>query len=428
MNAQNTQGGLLAIPSRFPAPALDQHEYLFGGQLNLVVTFAGRIDVERMVRAVRLTLDAEPALGCRFVEHPWRPYWERRDDLDTIPLCRVAEPRDLESELWRFIGTPADPSTDPQVQVCIFRSDRDTLCIKVNHAVADGIGVKEYVHLLAVTYRALAADPAYRPQPNLHGNRGLGQVFRLFGPLTLAKAYCRHTVPVPAWGWPVTANDRSGWAFAVRRIGPERFQAIKNYDRERQASMNNVLLTAFYRAMFGVLDSPAGEPLPVWVPVDLRRYLPSGRAGAICNLWGSLFPAITREPGATFDDTLTQVHAAMEAFKTSYPGLGSALRIQLSFTIGFGWTQRMLRRSMEGATKAFPVFSNPGVIERQRLDFDAEVADAHLVLPSVCAPDFLVGVSTFDGMMTFTVGYCDTATDGQLVERFMDLLIGELPA
>ena len=93
-----------------------------------------------MARAVRLTMDAEPVLGCRFVKHPWRPYWERRDDLDRLHLCSVVEPQDPESELWRFIAMPLDPYEDSQVQVRIFRSGTDTLCVRLDHLAADGAG------------------------------------------------------------------------------------------------------------------------------------------------------------------------------------------------------------------------------------------------------------------------------------------------
>lgn len=65
---------------------MDQVNYLDGAsndkQGRSVVTFDGHVDANRMVRAVRLTLDAEPILGCGFVERPRRLCWERRDDLD----------------------------------------------------------------------------------------------------------------------------------------------------------------------------------------------------------------------------------------------------------------------------------------------------------------------------------------------------------
>ncbi len=106
-------------------------------QIHCIISFNGRVDMERMSRAVRLTLDAEPVLGCRFVKRWWRPYWERRDDLDSIKLCEFTEKADIEQEVKQFLTTPIDPCKDPLVQVQILRSVTDTLCIKVNHVVAD---------------------------------------------------------------------------------------------------------------------------------------------------------------------------------------------------------------------------------------------------------------------------------------------------
>ncbi|MCK4394804.1 hypothetical protein KAX17_18045, partial [Candidatus Bipolaricaulota bacterium] len=156
----------MAVSLRIPASTYDQYMYLGRNgadqQARCVISFAGRINANQMAHAVRLTIDVEPVLSCRFVVRPWRPYWERRDDLDQIELLSVVKGAHLKDELWRFVTMPLDPFADPQVQASIFRSDRDTLCIKLNHVAADGEGVKQYAYLLATTYRKLTTDPSYR--------------------------------------------------------------------------------------------------------------------------------------------------------------------------------------------------------------------------------------------------------------------------
>ena len=428
------------IPARLPAPALDQIAFLFhtfsDGQLRSVLSLDGQLDAERLKRAIRLTLDAEPILGCRFVQQRRRPYWERRNDLDRLPLCPIigcANPHILEGELWRCMVTPMDATRDPIVEACLLRAERDTLVIKIHHSVADGIGVLRYMTILAAIYRELSVNPDYQPRPNLD-SRGQGQVIKRVGWLGMLAAL-RHTqLPAvkPSWGPIATGNDLSGRAFALRRIGPERLRALKAFGHAHGVTMNDILLAAFYRALFDTLDSPVGRSYLVGVPADLRRYLPRDQTVPVCNLVNSAQVAIIRETSTTFDDTLRSVHAAMQAMKSTYPGLTWAVMSELmvlpSFAVANAAVQRLIKRTQPTGS-AGPFLSNIGVIDERLLDFGGiEVADAYGLGTVSLPPGLLLAVSTFREIMTLAIGFCNTATDCQLVERFLDRLVGELPA
>jgi len=424
-----------SLPLRFPASTYDQIMYLgrkgSDQQARCVISFAGRINADRMARAVRLTVDAEPVLGYRFVVHPWRPYWERRDDLDHIELLSVVKGAHVEDELWRFVTMPLDPFADPQVQASIFRSDRDTLCIKLNHVAADGEGVKQYAYLLATTYRKLATDPSYRPELYLEGMLCQSNAFGGTGFLKSIIALRRCIMPRPAWGFPLTGNDLSDRAFEIRRIRPERFSIIKEYGRRQQASVNDIVLAAFYRALFKIIDPPKGVSLCVSVPIDLRRYLPPSKAPTVCNLLCCLYPTITREYRETFEHTLGRIHEAMAAIKSTEPGVGTPLYQKLIFKLGFERVQYITDRItgwMVRTGKANPCLSNVGIINEQQLDFgDVEVADAFVLSPVEYPPHFMLAFSTFRETITFTSGFCNAITQRPVIERFFNLFESELP-
>jgi NRPS condensation-like uncharacterized protein len=420
----------------FPAPPLDWLEYIArqvaDQQLHAVIQFEGRVDAKRMAQAVRLTLDAEPVLGCRFVPAPRRPYWERRSDLDRLSLCRVIETNDVERALWDWIATPLDPSSDPAVQARLFCSDRDTLCIKMDHVAADAGGTKEYAYFLAHTYRELAANPSYAPAPNLHGDRGMGQVFKRVGPRMLFAAWRRRDSVAPLWGFPSSRSNLGDRAFAVRRIDSVRFDAIKAYAHSDDASINDVLLAAEFRALGALLQPPPGERFALQVSVDLRRYLPSGEAGAIANLASALFPVLEWAPETPFEHTLVQARDTMNVFKAQGPGLGSALYLQLGASVlGFARLEEMVRREMvKGAEagKSHPFLSNLGLLDERKLRFGEPLSDAFLVGPVLYPPGFMLSASTFRELMLLTCGFCDAAKNQSTYERFFDLLMHELPA
>ncbi len=60
-----------SIPKRFRCVMFDQTLYTMSSildlQIGMVVTIDGRFNEKRLERAVRLSLDAESHLGCRFI-------------------------------------------------------------------------------------------------------------------------------------------------------------------------------------------------------------------------------------------------------------------------------------------------------------------------------------------------------------------------
>ena len=404
-------------------------------QLHCVLSFDGQLDTDALQRAVQLTLDMEPVLGCRYVEHPRRARWVLRADLDDKAFYQVIRSSDVAQDLWLFITTPADPSADPLVQVRLFRNQTDTLCIKTSHVVADATACKQYLYRLAATYRRLQQDTAYSPRRNprsrRESGRGEGQLFIRFGPLTLARAYRRRFSPTPTWGFPRQTMDFSGLNYAIMRLPPARFNLLREYGRQRRATLNDVALTAFYRVLFAIVDPPAGPPLPVSVPVDLRRYLAADHPLPVCNFSSSIFPALTRAPGERFDETLTRTRDVMNALKADHPGLHSAIYQTWSFVRGYESAkqniQTMQSLGMQYGT-FYPMLTNFGVLDHEQLGFGPSAPnDAYMVSPLFFPPGFMVGVNTFRDILTITAGFSHTATDKQIVQRFMELLDQELP-
>ena len=421
-------------PKRFKAAGMDQMEYAARAgadqQIRCVVSLDGHVDENRLERAISLTMDAEPVLGSRFVERPFHSLYERRDDLDSITFCSAVEVEDPDRELMDFLTAPIDPCRDPLVQVRVFRSRTDTVCVKMEHVAADTGGFKEYMYLLCSTYRRLIDDPEYVPEPNLKGERNIWQVLKRFRFIEILKALRTGTMPGLAWGFPWEKLDHSDRDFAVRRFPPEWFHALKEYGAGHQATVNDIILTAYFRTLFEMNDPEPGVPLPLNVPIDLRRYLPDGRAGAVCNCSGQLYPVITREPGEDFDSTLSRVSDVMNGFKENLPGVGSAIQIRMLLLFGFRIMKAgndYLIKKWDAAGKGFLYLSNLGALSAEELDFgDVGISDSYLVSPIMYPPGALLGVSSFKDTMTFTLGHSGAGANRPVAERFLDLMEREL--
>jgi NRPS condensation-like uncharacterized protein len=426
-------------PRRYPAEPQDLLNFLGRGvanqQLNLLLHLGGSLDEDRLRQALRLTFEAQPVLGCRFVEGPDRPYWERRTDLDEVDPCAVVPCEDAEAELWRFVAAPTDPCRAPLVRAAVLRDGTDTLCVKVDHVAADAAGARQYVALLAKTYAELGSGAGPSPAPAAQVERGLGQVLRQFAPQTLERIGAEFRGGGrPAFGWPAATSATTEVAFTMRRLTAERMRAVRAWGRLRGATLNDVLLAAFYRALIALFDPPGGEPLPVQVPVDLRRYLPGGAAAAVCNLSSAVWPAISWGSAASPESALAAVTAAMAPLKASGPGMGAALFVDRVFSQPFAKTAALASESMgSGDGRSHPYLSNLGAVAVGGGDDagsqhfgDAEIIDAFVASPALYPPGFMVGVSTFAETLTLTVGHPADRATASLVASFLDLMEGAL--
>ncbi len=430
-------------PQRFCSAMNDQGIFcgrMIGDMLiHCVVLFDSRIDENRMKRAVRLTLDAEPILGCRFVTDWWRMYWERRTDLDHIELFRLTAAEDVEKEVIRFLTTPAHPCEDAQVQVLLIRSEKDTLCIKINHVAADAGAVKDYAYLLASAYQKLGDNPGYTPETNRNGIRSMRQISRQFGFSDKFRIVRRgfrdlKNIFLPRMNcfFPLTKGRTSGRTFLIRRIDAGQFRSIRDYAREHGATINDVIVTAIYRALFKLIGPDPGIPLRLVTTADLRRYLPTKRAGAVCNLSGLVYLNMTRKPGAAFNVTLSEIRDRMNFVKGDFIGLGQhPLFVIPSKILPAEWNRllgnRMFRQSLSIGKNITHAFTNMGIIDTERLAFgDTKVSNAFLTAPVVFSPFFLIGLSGFGESLTMSAGFCDIAINKPVVEHILSLIESEL--
>ncbi len=402
------------------------------GTFDYVVAFEGRLDARRLRRAVRLAMDAEPVFGCRYVPGK-KPYWERRDDLDDLPLCEVVETTEPERELERFAARLSDATRDPLIQACIIRAASDTLCLKFNHTAVDGSGAKELLYLIARIYRALE-NPDYRVTPNL-GSRGSRHFLRRIGFQRCLRALSfRPGKRVDSlWRFPAQNLPESGsLRFARRKISPAEFARLRDYAGSLGSSWNDVLLAAFFRALWQFVDFPPDVPQPVYVPMDLRLFLARGKTPAIGNFVAMLYPAVARVSGEEFADTVRRV-------KQSLLTLAQQKEYAIFFQILLGLSHHLLLEKMArrgemlarkcreaGVTSAH--FSNNHTIVASKVDFGIPISDVDQFTPAGVPPALFMGALFFRDSLRFSITYFYPAVKTEDVERFFDTFLEELSA
>lgn len=436
------------IPNSISARFCDNANYALSWayipQIHLLMEFDGRLDSDRLKRALHLTLHAEPILGCRFVPRWINPYWARiaGEELGSSTFFReqTGDELTLKNALEGFLAEPVNALRGPQVKALLLRGEStDRLALKLNHQVVDAGGTKEFGYLLASLYRELGNNSDIRPSPNL-GKRSMRQVYDRFSKrrllsilFTYFKEFLDSSIPYRSMTYPMKSDATGRRTFVMKRFSGERVRPIKAYCAEMDATINDVMVAAMLRAYVRKTGWSGNGALRMVGTADLRRYLPKQRAEALCNLSSFYFLDLDRDLGAHFDDTFSRVKGQIDGLKTDNLGLGFALGTYLlMLPYPFGLKRLLLREffsKLASTGNIPPSMTNLGTIDDTALDFGSPDITAAEVLVPPCNPPFLVtGLSGYRDTLTLSLGFCESALPRAEVIGLFEVVDQELPS
>jgi NRPS condensation-like uncharacterized protein len=441
----SSPSGSLKIPNKFIGVKGDKVisgiEHACNLQLHCIITLNGILNIERLSRAIRLTLDAEPILGCRFVKKKKRYLWQRREDLDDLQLCELTETDCPEKFLTRFLSCHHDPYNDLMVQAHVFRAKADTLCIRVNHIAADAGGVKEYVKLLSSFYSTLIGNPTFRAEPNLSGRRSYQQVTERFTFvekvkitfLSLQRGF-DNLYPKKNWTFPfLCPTSSTSPAFLIWKISAKKFWILKKVTKKYHVTINDILTSCVLRGLYHIIQPDSSTPLRIGITVDLRRYLPMQKGEAITNLAKMFFLNIGHDIGNSVLETLLFVHQHMEQRKKNYLGL----EINKNAIFNIQWLPNSLVYALHrvigqlnvlvGPKGTPPWFTNMGRIAQQDVTFgEIETIDAFMTPPVVYAPLLAIGATGFTDSITLSIGFSKKLHEEQKIHDLFSAIEKEI--
>lgn len=399
-------------------------------RIGMSLDFPGqRLDGDRLARAARLSLEAEPLVGCAFRTDERKAYWQRIADLDDATLLVVEETTEPDARMRVFHAVEV-PDAGPQAAVALFRTPRsDRLGIKLSHVLADGQAAKRYAYVLAEMYTRLGHDPSFTPRPNLRARPSGRDVWANLSPQQRREAKKAKSWTKATWPAPSAGTTGQGLTYRWATVAPERFLSLKSYGSERGCTVNDMMLTAVLRACIAELDPPSGTPLSLMYTADLRRYLPEAADLPISNLSISGSLDIERVDGERFDDTLTRVHHRMQEWATMCHGAGPLASAERLAGLGYRTTERLLKMAFRagGASgKTYPWFTNIGVVDDARLSFGGMTPESAFMFgPASNGPSIVPVISTYRDALTICMGFCESDYPAEDIERLLDSIVAE---
>ncbi|MCM3145752.1 condensation domain-containing protein [Brevibacillus sp. MER 51] len=424
----------MAIPNRLPANGSDRFNYMVSYlsdcQLQMVLEMDGQVNQQRLLQAMEASTIAEPIIGCRFIKDSVRPYWERRSDLASSGWCSLqllGESDSAEKAIQEWLSSRIDIDADAMVKIRILRtSTKDIVCIKLNHLCSDGAGLIEYVHLLASLYSELAKDPRYVPKPNPEGR----DQSRLFKEMGIPNGGTPQAPEPQGPTLPFTPGEPAKRRQAIRRIPREEWLELAQGFKQKGFTVNDVVLAAYMRALYQQMENVPAEQVKVMVTVNVRKFLPKGKADAIYNLSGVVHATMNQATG-TFADKVEEVAEFMKSQRDNKDILLDAVNtFAFVENLEFHHTLKIIqdvRKQLVADGNSTPILSNFGMISMSQLSFDdVKVAGAYIVSPAYYAPGLMLGVSTYQDCITLNISFFESNTDVGLIEKLLDTMIEDI--
>jgi NRPS condensation-like uncharacterized protein len=431
----------LQIPSRFPAQLLDR--VMFWGSMQgemiiqLEMEFSEQLDAGKLAKAAELTLDAEPILGCRFVPHWRKPHWERMNSGSS----NVFSEAKTEDEFESFKVASLDAYIGPQFLVCLWNYDNGArLLLKVSHYIADATGVKDVARIISSIYSRLSQDTSYHPEPNIHGSRSAWQVLKYIPKRRYVSLYFRflpndsqnNRAPERTLTLPLPEGQAESLSFLNRSLPHIAVSNIVEYGKRNKATINDLLLAAFFRALASTARWDGHEELRVTSTIDLRRYIPIRQASAVANLsvWADGWPNLGTDLGQDFSSTLGKITSMTQRYKQNFGGIDTLMGV----LVGLGpssyiWAMNWVKRSYQkrrAKGKWAHAFTNTGPINPTAVTFESKPVMARLLPPPSYPPLFALGISGYEGTLTLSTGVYSIQRD--LAGCFLDKMVAELPS
>ena len=393
-------------------------------ELHCLLRFERPLDLGLLRQSVFASIKAIPVLGCSYVDGD-RPRWMSLPPGDVDEAFSVAS---TEAELEAFLVSRDDERFGPQLRVRVLNTGPFAVAIKLNHMICDAAGLKQFLDFLGRVYSRLTMDRVYRP-PEIDADRGMDAVLARVAMTAKLKALLFHNDDNNRPGnrrFPLSEGGETKPFILTRKLSRSRVEALKSYCREKRATLNDLVLTAFYRCMFRKLALSAREELEIPLMVDMRRYLgDAGEFNSLTNLSSMAGTRLNFRPYESFEDTLSRVSAIMLEKKGANIGLNGFVKLDFLYRIfGESVADRILRSTL---SNPLICMTNIGILNPAQISFGGlQPIDAYLCGSIKYKPYFQLAMSSYNGELTLTVNQCGSAADREQILAFLSDIDAEL--
>ncbi len=416
----------------FKAEMWDKMQYLFRAYYNRTMHSAyfydGTLDETALQETYMAVIKEIPVLHSTYHNNFIKPYWVENDDFSPSDFFTLVETDDPLTELDDFMGYTVPANGKVQMRATLIRSNgKDILGVVVNHMCFDGSDMRYLNMKVAETYTKYKETGVLAPEIK-KGTRCADQVYSKLSEedKKIAKGLYKNISTVEnKLTFPFAKNDGTEKCRIEReKLLREDFLKMKAKGKEMGATINDVLLAAYFRALHKYIDTE-GQALTVPCMYDLRKYT-GGVSLGLTNMIGFMPCTLSGDIGNTMLETVERVKVALQGAKEDkFTGLYSLPLLKLAYSVFPHFISEFAIRL--GYTNPYIGMSNIGIINPLEFNFNGLTpVDAFYSGAVKYKPYMQLALTTFQNEITFSVGIRGNDEDARIFHRFMKDVIQEI--
>ena len=284
--------------------------------IRFVLCYDGKICAETLQKAAAALVESVDILHSTFVMGKLNAYWHVNEDYNTEDYFSYSEiTGNILNAAAEDAMLPIRPDGKVQLHCTLIRDEKKSaVSFRVSHLCVDGSDGKYLLCKLTEAYNRILHAGSAQGLAVKDGNRAPEQVYE-----NLSKEEMHSLISNPMsgvkTGFPFPTEE-PGRKHMVWKIIPRNvMEAARLRAKEKNATVNDILLTACYRGYAALPETDANMPLCIQSFMDLRKHCRDGESEGLCNLSGSLSTTLMEGVNGTFSDTLMQVAEQTRAAK-----------------------------------------------------------------------------------------------------------------
>ena len=412
---------------RLNAELWDKMHYLFRDfndrMVHVELNYDFVPDIEALKTVIICAFEKVPVLRSKFIDTKLSTHWEVKpyviDDILT-----VAYPDNVEEAVEEFLTQYIAPDADNQMEIALFIKDgKSTLCIVENHMCMDGGDLKYFLKSFCENYTNYVEN-GISPIEYRTGSRAYTDVYTGFSKMEsgVAQRLFKNINARDNHKFPLTNDSIRDASFIARKKFNEDVLAkLKTKGKELGATINELLLTAYFYSVYELADFPASDQLMISSAIDLRRHMDNVDDKGFTNHTAWMQCAIPQRGRDIFETVQYVVRSSNRFKKDKFMGLYGLPLLNFGYTIlPHAASEEIIKI---GYSNPYMAMSNIGVLNGQQMAMSGyEPVDAFMSGAVKYKPFVLLTATTYKNIITLSMCVRGNDKDKEIVNKFFDLM------
>lgn len=406
----------------------DKMHYLFRDfndrMVHVELHYDFKIDIEVLKTVLICFFEKAPVLHSSFKDNHIHPYWTVNDySIDDILSVENVFEEELEEKINTFLVQHLPTDGKVQMKVGVFYYEGKTaLCIVENHMCMDGGDFKYFLNALCKNYNDYT-EKGISPIDLRTGTRSYESVYEDFSATEkrMAKNLYRNINSKDNHRFPLTPdNVRDSSFIARRRLSAETFEKIRAVGKQHGATVNDMLLTAYFDALYRLASFADTESVSISCAIDLRRHIKDNTNQGITNHTAWMQCRIPKL-GQNIFETLDYVVRSSNQFKEDkFMGLHGLPLLSFGYKIlPHAASEEIIKI---GYANPMLAMSNIGILDVKCLALSGhEPTDGFMSGAVKYKPYVLLSATSMRKEITLSMCVRGNETDKKIVSDFFDM-------